>query len=95
MPISKEGYNFWKSLPETRAIQEAVLEQVKYLRVELAKKLDRIEDPKVQASFLNGLEFGYQFDNLFQFGEETDAKDGGTQVVDKAETRRSAVRGQY
>ncbi len=80
--LSKEQFVWWKSLPETKVVQECVLEKVKEARLELAKKLGYLEKPELQASFLNGMEFAHLYDDLFDFGtEETkNAEDGRTQA---------------
>ena len=79
--LSKQAYIFWRSLPETKAVQEAVLEMVNEQRIILARKMGEFHPPGTYAStaaMLNGIETAVNFDSLFDFTPEVNnAEDGG------------------
>lgn len=94
--LKRESFIWWKGLPETKAVQEVVAEFIKDARLQIVKNIGVLEDVKVKAAILDGMERAMDFEDLFNFKKDDDAtKDGGTQVVDQAEARRSTIRGQY
>ncbi len=94
--ISKESFDWWKSLPETKAIQEVIAAFILEARLEVVKKINTLEDAKIKAAVLDGMERAIDFEDLFNFKKDDNAtKDGGTSAADQAEARRSAIRGQY
>lgn len=94
--LNKQSFDWWKSLPETLAVREAVVEFIKDARLEIVKNIVVLEDVIVKAAILDGMERVMDFDDFFNFKKEDDAtKDGGTQAADQTEARRSAIRGQY
>ncbi len=94
--ISKESFDWWKSLPETKNVQECIAEFIKEARLEVVKNISTLENAQIKAAVLDGMERAIDFDDLFNFKKDNNAtKDGGTPAANQAEARRSAIRGQY
>jgi hypothetical protein len=88
--LSKEQYKFWKSLPETQLVQYLIFQKVNEARLELISKLGRGVDKEQiseKAAFLAGMEFGHSYDDLFDYGEDTNADSEGAQDSGKTSGR--------
>ena len=89
--LTAEGFSWWKSLPETQAVQAAVFQKVLETRIEIAKKLaipSAREGLEEYSALINGMEFAHSYDDLFDFERTPNAEDGRTPSTDKAQARR-------